>query len=349
MAQDYDFIIIGAGSAGCVLANRLGENPSVRILVLEAGPMDRSLYMLRMPAALAVPLESDRYNWFYHSEPEPHLDGRRVYYPRGRVVGGSSSINGMVYLRGNPLDYERWAAMKGLGSWSYGHCLPYFKKMETSALGPSAYRGADGPIRVTIPDCANPLFQAFLQAGQQAGYALTEDVNGYRQEGFYRMERSTFGGVRSSAARRYLHPARERGNIDLKIKIRVSRLLFDGKRANGVEFFENGRKRKARGGEIILSAGAINSPQILKLSGVGPREELRALEIPVIADIPGVGENLQDHLDFLVQYRCTQPVSLYPATSRRLQYLGGRELLPQPRGRRVSQPAASFRAGRDQL
>jgi choline dehydrogenase len=165
--RGYDFIIIGAGSAGCVLAHRLGENPAARILVLEAGPMDRSLYMLRMPAALAVPLESDRYNWFYHSEPEPHLDGRRVYYPRGRVVGGSSSINGMVYLRGNPLDYDRWAEMKGLGQWSYSHCLPYFKKMETSALGPNAYRGADGPIRVTIPDCANPLFQAFKRGSRQ--------------------------------------------------------------------------------------------------------------------------------------------------------------------------------------
>jgi choline dehydrogenase len=321
VGQEYDYIIIGAGSAGCVLAHRLSENPAIRILILEAGPMDRSLYVLRMPAALAVPLESDRYNWFYHSEPEPYLDGRRVYYPRGRVVGGSSSINGMVYLRGNPLDYERWAERPGLADWTYAHCLPYFKRMETSALGPSAYRGGDGPLRVTIPDCANPLFQAFLQAGQQAGYAFTEDVNGYRQEGFYRMERSTFGGVRSSAARRYLHPARQRGNIDLKVRVRVARILFEGKRAVGVAFVENGQSREARAGEVILSAGAINSPQLLKLSGVGPRDELRALDIPVVADIPGVGENLQDHLDFLIQYRCTRPVSLYPAT-RRLNQIG---------------------------
>jgi choline dehydrogenase len=208
--------------------------------------------------------------------------------------------------------------------------------METSALGPSAYRGADGPLRVTIPDCKNPLFQAFLQAGQQAGYAYTEDVNGYRQEGFYRMERSTFGGVRSSAARRYLHPARRRGNIDLKIKVRVARILFDGRRASGVAFVENGQKREVRGGEIILSAGAINSPQLLKLSGVGPRPELQALDIPVVADLPGVGENLQDHLDFLVQYRCTKPVSFYPATKRLNQVGIGLEWLLFKRGIGVS-------------
>lgn len=313
--DEFTHIVVGAGSAGCVIASRLSEDAGTSILVLEAGPMDRSLYMLRMPAALALPLESDRYNWFYHSEPEPHLDGRRVYYPRGRVVGGSSSINGMVYLRGNPQDYDRWAQTPGLQAWSYAHCLPYFRKMETSKLGPSQYRGDSGPIRVTVPECDNPLYQAFLEAGQQAGYAFTDDVNGFRQEGFFRMERSTHKGIRSSASRSYLHPARARGNITLTTRALVTRILFDGKRAVGIEYSLGGALKRAHASvEVILSAGAVNSPQILMLSGVGPARQLREHDIALVADIPGVGENLQDHLDFLVQYRCTQDVSLYPAT-----------------------------------
>lgn len=311
----YDYLIIGSGSAGSVLAARLSEDKDVRILVLEAGPMDNSLYMLRMPAALAEPLKSERYNWAYYTEPEPYLDNRRVYYPRGRVVGGSSSINGMVYLRGNPQDYDGWARSNGLEHWSFAHCLPYFKRMETSALGPSAFRGSDGPLRVTIPDCINPLFNAFIEAGVQAGLGKTDDVNGFRQEGVCKFERSTFNGLRSSAARRYLHPARERGNIDLKTGVRVSRILLSGAKATGVEYIENGVPQKVMATrEVLLCAGAINSPQILKLSGIGPADELRAHGIDVNADLPGVGENLQDHLDFLVQYHCTKPISLYPAT-----------------------------------
>ncbi len=314
-AKAYDYVIIGSGSAGSVLAARLSEDPAVRILVLEAGPMDRSLYMLRMPAALAEPMKSERYNWAYWSEPEPFLDNRRISYPRGRVVGGSSSINGMVYLRGNRLDYDGWARTNGLESWSYGHCLPYFKRMESSANGPSPYRGGSGPLKVTIPECRNPLFQAFIEAGKQAGLGYTDDVNGARQDGVCRFERSTHAGIRSSAARRYLHPARARGNIDLAVKVRVSRIMLEKGRAVGVEYVDNGTPRTVRADrEVLLAAGAINSPQILKLSGIGPAAELSAHGIAVAADLAGVGENLQDHLDFLVQYRCLQPVSLYPAT-----------------------------------
>ena len=277
--------------------------------------MDRSLYMLRMPAALAEPLKSERYNWNYFSEPEPYLDNRKVNYPRGRVVGGSSSINGMVYLRGNPRDYDGWARANGLEQWSYAHCLPYFKRMETSEKGPSEFRGSGGPLKVTVPECDNPLFKAFIQAGIEAGLGFTDDVNGFRQEGVCKFERSTHKGIRSSAARRYLHPAREKGNVDLLTNIRVSRILFDGARATGVEYIENGQARSVRAtSEVLLCAGAFNSPQILKLSGIGPGDELRQHGIDVKVDLPGVGENLQDHLDYLVQYHCTQPVSLYPAT-----------------------------------
>lgn len=326
--SEYSHIVIGSGSAGGVLAARLSDDRENAILVLEAGPMDRSLYQLRMPAALAIPLESERYNWFYHSEPEPWLDNRRVYYPRGRVVGGSSSINGMVYLRGNPMDYDRWAERDGLENWSFAHCLPYFRKMETSTLGPNAFRGDSGPIRVTVPDCRNPLFEAFLKAGVEAGYHRTEDVNGFRQEGFYRMERSTHDGVRSSVARSYLHPARRRNrNIALQTKALVTRILFDGRRAIGVEYEAGGQVRAAYAPNIILSAGAINSPQILKRSGVGPVQELRGHGIACVTDLPGVGENLQDHLDFLVQYRCKEPVSFYPATRWPGQWMVGLQWL----------------------
>ena len=321
--MEFDYIIIGAGSAGCVLANRLSEDGAVRILVLEAGPTDRSLYQLRMPAALAVPLRSERYNWNYWTDPEPHLDGRKLGYPRGRVIGGSSSINGMVYLRGNPLDYDNWARAPGMSGWSFAHCLPYFRKMETSERGPSPFRGDKGPLKVTVPDCENPLFQAFLAAGVESGYGLTEDVNGFRQEGFYRMERSTHGGLRSSAARAYLHPARRaHGNIRVLSRSLVSRIVFSGRRAVGVEFERQGTLAKAFATrEVILSAGAINSPALLKRSGVGPARELREFDIQPVLDLPGVGENLQDHLDLLVQYRCRKPVSWYPAT-RPLRQLG---------------------------
>ena len=315
LRHSYDYIIIGSGSAGSVLAARLSEDETARILVLEAGPIDRSLYMLRMPAALAEPLKSEKYNWAYYTEPEPYLDNRRVYYPRGRVVGGSSSINGMVYLRGNPQDYDGWAQSNGMEQWSYAHCLPYFKRMESSIRGASEFRGGSGPLKVTIPECENPLFKAYIQAGIEAGLGYTDDVNGFRQEGVCRFERSTFKGVRSSAARRYLHPARENGRIDLKVNVRVSRIVLEGNAARGVSFVESGVTQTVYAErEVLLCAGAFNSPQLLMLSGVGPADELRRHGIEIKVDLPGVGENLQDHLDYLLQYHCTQPISLYPAT-----------------------------------
>lgn len=313
--ETVDYIIIGAGSAGCVLANRLSEDADVRIHVLEAGPMDRSLYALRMPAAFSVPLENDRYNWYYHSEPEPYMDGRSIYYPRGRVVGGSSSINGMVYFRGNPLDYDGWATNQ-LTNWTYAHCLPYFKRMETCDRGADDFRGGDGPLKITTGGDLSPLYRAYIEAGMQAGYPYSPDVNGYQQEGFFVMERTTNGGRRNSAARAYLHPALKRPNLTLEPRVLVDRIDFEGNRAVGVTYARNGQVQRMRAErEVILCGGAFNSPQILLRSGVGNADELRALGVDVVADRPGVGENLQDHLDYYIQYECKQPVSLYPSVT----------------------------------
>ena len=314
--DSVDYIIIGAGSAGCVLASRLSEDADATIRVLEAGPMDRSLYALRMPAAFSVPLESERYNWAYHSEPERYLDGQSIYYPRGRVVGGSSSINGLVYFRGNPLDYDGWATNQ-LTSWTYAHCLPYFKRMETCDRGGDDFRGGEGPLEITTASELNPLCRAYVEAGVQAGYPYTEDVNGYQQEGFFVMERTTHGGRRNSAARAYLHPALKRPNLSLEVKVLVERIEFQGQRAVGVTYIKGGKRHTLRAErEVILSGGAFNSPQILLRSGIGNADELHALGIDVVAHLPGVGENLQDHLDYFIQYACTQPVSLYPSVTR---------------------------------
>ena len=313
--DSVDYIIVGAGSAGCVLANRLSEDGDTTIRVLEAGPMDRSLYALRMPAAYAVPLGSERYNWAYRSEPEPYLNGQSIYYPRGRVVGGSSSINGLVYFRGNPLDYDGWATNQ-LTRWTYAHCLPYFKRMETCDRGGNDFRGGEGPLEISTASDPGPLQRAYIEAGMQAGYPYTEDVNGYQQEGFFVMERTTQGGRRNSAARAYLHPALKRPNLVLQVKVLVERVEFEGTRAVGVTYIKDGRRRTIRAArEVILSAGAFNSPQLLLRSGVGNADELRAHGIDVIADLPGVGQNLQDHLDYFIQYECKQPVSLYPAVT----------------------------------
>ena len=310
----YDYVIVGGGSAGCALANRLSADPSTRVLVLEAGRPDYAWDVyIHMPAALSFPIGNRFYDWKYESEPEPNMKGRRIYHARGRVLGGSSSINGMIFQRGNPLDYERWAADPGMASWDYAHCLPYFKRMETCTAGADDYRGGDGPLVLERGAATNPLFTAFFLAVQQAGHRLTEDVNGYRQEGFGAFDRTIRRGRRLSAAGAYLHPVESRPNLEVRCRAFVSRILFDGRRACGVEVEERGRSRTIDADEVILCGGAINSPQLLQLSGVGNPRELQELGIDVVHDLPGVGENLQDHLEVYVQYESKRPVSVAPA------------------------------------
>jgi choline dehydrogenase len=310
----YDFVIVGGGSAGCALAHRLSADPSTRVLVLEAGRRDYpwDLY-IQMPAALSFPIGNRFYDWRYESEPEPQMHGRRIYHARGKVLGGSSSINGMIFQRGNPLDYERWGADPGMASWDYAHCLPYFKRMETCLAGTDEWRGGDGPIVLERGPAENPLCAAFFDAVQQAGYELTDDVNGYRQEGFARFDRTIHRGRRMSAARAYLHPVEGRPNLEVRTRAFVTRILIEQGRAVGVEVVERGRSRSVRAGEVILCGGAINSPQLLQLSGVGDARELTAVGVEPKHDLPGVGENLQDHLEVYVQHASTQPVSVAPA------------------------------------
>jgi choline dehydrogenase len=321
----YDYVIVGGGAAGCVLAARLSEDPSTSVLVLEAGRPDYlwDLY-IHMPAALSFPIGNRFYDWKYESEPEPNMNGRRIYHARGKVLGGSSSINGMIFQRGNAMDYERWGADAGLDQWDYAHCLPYFKRMETCLAGADDWRGGSGPLKLERGPATNPLFGAFFEAAQQAGYELTTDVNGYRQEGFAAFDRTIYRGRRLSAARAYLHPAMSRPNLDVQCRALVNRVVFDGTRATGVEYSttdwlgrDGGTPQKVTAGEVILCGGAINSPQLLQLSGVGNAAELTRLGIKPVADVPGVGENLQDHLEVYVQYASKQPVSVAPAMKYR--------------------------------
>jgi choline dehydrogenase len=319
--RQYDFVIVGGGSAGSVLANRLSANPGNRVLVLEAGRPDYPWdVFIHMPAALTFPIGSRFYDWKYESEPEPFMNGRRIYHARGRVLGGSSSINGMIFQRGNPLDYERWAADPGMQTWDYAHCLPYFKRMETAlAAAPGdPYRGRDGPLVLERGPASSPLFEAFFRAVQEAGYALTDDVNGYRQEGFAPFDRNIHRGRRLSASRAYLHPVKRRPNLDVRTRAFVTRILFDGRRAVGVEVAEgSGAPRRIRAGEVILAGGAINSPQLLQLSGIGNATDLQAHGIEAVHDLPAVGEHLQDHLEVYIQHASRRPVSMQPHATQK--------------------------------
>ena len=310
----WDYVIVGGGSAGSALAARLTEDASTRVLVLEAGRRDHIWDpFIHMPAALSFPIGSPRYDWMYRSEPEPFMHGRRVYHARGKVLGGSSSINGMIFQRGNPLDYERWANEAGLEQWDYAHCLPYFKRMETCLAGADEWRGGDGPIVLERGPASSPLFGAFFGAVLQAGYELTTDVNGYQQEGFAEFDRTIHRGRRLSAARAYLHPAMSRPNLDVRCRQFVTRILFEGSRAVGVELAGG---EVVRAAEVVLCGGAINSPQLLQLSGVGNAYELEAIDISVVHDLPAVGENLQDHLEVYIQHAAKKPVSVQPALKK---------------------------------
>jgi len=311
--ERHDVVVVGGGSAGSAVANRLSADGGTSVLVLEAGRADWPWdVLIHMPAALPFPIGNPRYDWRYASEPEPHMGGRRVYHARGKVLGGSSSINGMIFQRGNPMDYDRWAQAPGMEAWDYAHCLPYFKRMETCLAGADDWRGGEGPLMLERGPARGPLFDAFFGAVQQAGYALTDDVNGYKQEGFAAFDRNIHRGRRWSASKAYLDPVRGRRNLEIRTRAFVTRVLFDGKRATGVEYVHGGRVRRALAGEVILSGGAVNTPQLLQLSGVGPADHLRSLGIEVVADLPGVGRNLQDHLEVYIQYACKQPVSMAP-------------------------------------
>tara|TARA_B100000212_G_scaffold113732_1_gene84760 strand:- start:185 stop:1840 length:1656 start_codon:yes stop_codon:yes gene_type:complete len=312
--MEYEYIIVGAGSAGCVLANRLTEDGKHRVLLIEAGPKNNAL-SLKIPAAVLKNLKSTKYNWAYQGEPEPELGGRVITHDRGKTLGGSSSINGLCFIRGHALDFEGWR-QSGCEGWGYADVLPYFKRLENYSGGESEYRGGDGPLVVHRPKPQNPLYKAFIEAGRDAGYQTTDDICGYRQEGFGVFDMSTENGERNSTAKAYLDPARRRQNLTVMTDKQVQKIFFNGNEATGISYKTvNGDIIKVDAlKEVILSAGAVGSPQLLMLSGVGPASHLKDHGITIVADMPGVGQNLNDHPDFVLKYKCLKPVSIWPQT-----------------------------------
>ncbi|HAO18230.1 MAG TPA: choline dehydrogenase [Alteromonas macleodii] len=308
--QTFDYIIVGAGSAGCVLANRLSENPKHKVLLLETGGSDKSIF-IKMPTALSIPMNTDKYAWQFNTEKEPYLNNREMHCPRGKVLGGSSSINGMVYVRGHAKDFDEWEA-HGAEGWNYQACLPYFQKAETWYKGNDAYRGGNGELGVNNGnEMKNPLYTAFIKAGEQAGYDITSDYNGKQQEGFGSMHMTVKDGVRSSASREYLDPIKSRKNLTIVTGALVTKVVLEDKVAKGVEYVVNGKAETAAAShEVILSAGSIGSPHILQLSGIGDKDILEKAGVDVKHHLPGVGQNLQDHLEFYFQYKCKQPITL---------------------------------------
>lgn len=344
MKKRYDYVIVGGGSAGSVLANRLSADPGTSVLILEAGRADwRIDPLIHMPAALMYPSGNPLYDWAYESEPEPHMGGRRVKHARGKVLGGSSSINGMIFQRGNAGDYEKWAKNPGLEHWDYAHCLPYFKRMETCVAGADAWRGGSGPLHLERGPAATPLFQAFFEATRQAGYPATDDVNGYRQEGFAKFDRNVPNTRRWSASRAYLTPVRDRKNLDVRTFAQVTGLRMDGSRVTGVNYVQpRDRSESVDAGEVILCCGAFNSPQVLQLSGIGNPETLKAAGVTPHVGLPGVGQNLQDHLEVYIQHLSTQPVSLSPWLKKwKAPYVGAQWLF----GRTGAGASNHFEAG----
>ncbi|KAJ8033692.1 Choline dehydrogenase, mitochondrial [Holothuria leucospilota] len=311
-SAEYTHIIVGAGSAGCVLANRLTEDKSKKVLLLEAGPRDHS-WTIQMPAALMYPLGGTKYNWGYSTVPQKFMNNREMYCPRGKVWGGSSSINAMCYVRGHPKDQDRWEKEGALG-WSFADCLPYFKRAENYERGGNDYRGGNGPLHVSRGKTGNVLFETFIEAGVQAGYPRTDDMNGFQQEGFGFMDLTVYKGIRWSTANAYLRRALKRPNLRVESKAHATKILFNRLKASGIEYEQAGKPKIAYAAdEVILCGGAINSPQLLMLSGVGNADDLRNLGVPVVQHLPGVGSNLQDHLEFYVQQACTKPITIYKA------------------------------------
>jgi choline dehydrogenase len=336
MSQDFDYIIIGAGSAGCVLANRLSEDPTCRVLVIEFGGSDKSLF-IQMPTALSIPMNGTKYNWKYMTLPEPGLDGRQVHCPRGKVLGGSSSINGLVYMRGHAQDFDEWESL-GARNWGYANCLPYFQRAESWKGGGDAYRGAQGPLSTNAGnEMKNPLYRAFVEAGREAGYVTTDDPNGHLQEGFGPMHMTVKDGVRWSTANAYLKPAMSRPNLTVITHAMTRRILLDGKRATGVEYDHQGQRHVARAHrEVLVSAGPIAAPHLLQRSGIGPGAVLQKAGVAVLHDLPGVGENLQDHSEVYIQYACKEPITLNGKMGLWSRFMIGAEWILFKRGLSVS-------------